>query len=80
MCADARAPGSYHVLMGDERARMVFSDRPYNVRVDGHVPAFLTGSMPSSRWLKCRSNNHFIVGTSGYTPANERHRRISQRW
>jgi DNA modification methylase len=37
LCADARTPGSYHALMEDERARMVFSDPPYNVRVDGHV-------------------------------------------
>lgn len=37
LCGDARSPESYRILMQDEKARMVFSDPPYNVRVDGHV-------------------------------------------
>ena len=37
LCGDARSPESYRTLMEDEKARMVFSDPPYNVRVDGHV-------------------------------------------
>jgi DNA modification methylase len=37
LCGDARSAQSYQTLMGDEKARMVFSDPPYNVRVDGHV-------------------------------------------
>ena len=37
LCGDSRSPASYRALMGDELARMVFSDPPYNVRVDGHV-------------------------------------------
>ena len=37
LCGDSRKTESYRALMGDERARMVFSDPPYNVRVDGHV-------------------------------------------
>lgn len=37
LCGDARSSASYRALMGDELARMVFSDPPYNVRIDGHV-------------------------------------------
>jgi len=37
LCGDSRSADSYRTLMGEERARMVFSDPPYNVRVDGHV-------------------------------------------
>lgn len=37
LCGDARSAESYQAVMGDEKARMVFSDPPYNVRVDGHV-------------------------------------------
>lgn len=37
LCGDSRKPESFMALMGDERARMVFSDPPYNVRIDGHV-------------------------------------------
>ncbi|MGN3973645.1 site-specific DNA-methyltransferase [Tsuneonella sp. SYSU-LHT278] len=37
LCGDARAAASYRALMPGELARMVFSDPPYNVRIDGHV-------------------------------------------
>lgn len=37
LCGDSRDPDSFAQLMGDDRARMVFSDPPYNVRIDGHV-------------------------------------------
>ncbi len=37
LCGDARSSASYRTLMECERARMVFSDPPYNVRIDGHV-------------------------------------------
>ncbi|MGE3708526.1 MAG: site-specific DNA-methyltransferase [Hyphomicrobiaceae bacterium] len=37
ICGDALQPSSYAVLLGDERARLVFTDPPYNVRVKGHV-------------------------------------------
>ena len=32
-CGDARDPASYTALLGTERAEMVFTDAPYNVRV-----------------------------------------------
>lgn len=37
LCADARQPASYKSLMNTEKARVVFSDPPYNVAIDGHV-------------------------------------------
>jgi DNA modification methylase len=37
LCGDALDHSSYEALMGDERAQMVFSDPPYNVKIDGHV-------------------------------------------
>jgi DNA modification methylase len=37
LCDDALAPGSYETLLGSERARLVFGDFPYNVRISGHA-------------------------------------------
>lgn len=37
LCGNALEESSYAAVMGEERARMVFSDPPYNVKVDGHV-------------------------------------------
>jgi DNA modification methylase len=37
LCGDAREPSDFARLMGEERARMVFSDPPYNVPIDGFV-------------------------------------------
>lgn len=37
ICGDALDPATYRRLMGDERARAVFADPPYNVKIDGHV-------------------------------------------
>jgi DNA modification methylase len=36
-CGNARETVSYEALLGDERAALVFSDPPYNVRIGGHV-------------------------------------------
>jgi len=36
-CGDALNVASYAALMGDEKARMVFTDPPYNVPIAGHV-------------------------------------------
>ena len=36
-CGNALAVTSYEVLLGDERARLVFTDPPYNVRIQGNV-------------------------------------------
>ena len=37
LCGDAREPADFERVMQGERARMVFSDAPYNVKIDGHV-------------------------------------------
>lgn len=37
LCGDALDENSYQILLGDEKAGMVFSDPPYNVPVNGHV-------------------------------------------
>jgi DNA modification methylase len=37
ICGDARDPAVYATLMGSDRARAVFTDPPYNVKIDGHV-------------------------------------------
>jgi hypothetical protein len=37
ICSDARNPAIYTAPMGAERARAVFTDPPYNVKIDGHV-------------------------------------------
>lgn len=37
LCGDSRDEVSFAVVMGEDKARMVLSDPPYNVEVDGHV-------------------------------------------
>lgn len=37
LCADATKAESYQALLIEERAQMVFTDPPYNVKIDGHV-------------------------------------------
>ena len=37
ICGDALEPGVVATLMGDEQARMVFTDPPYNAPIDGHA-------------------------------------------
>jgi len=37
ICGDARDQAVLDLLMGDERADLLFTDPPYNVPIDGHV-------------------------------------------
>lgn len=37
LCGDSRDPNAFAQLMDSATARMVFSDPPFNVKVDGHV-------------------------------------------
>jgi DNA modification methylase len=37
LCADALKTDSYSALLGTQKARMVFTDPPYNVAIAGHV-------------------------------------------
>ena len=37
ICGDSTKAETYERLLGEERAQMIFTDPPYNVRIDGHV-------------------------------------------
>lgn len=37
LCGDAQQRGDFQTLMGEECADMVFTDPPYNVKIDGNV-------------------------------------------
>ncbi|CAN5369797.1 DNA modification methylase [soil metagenome] len=37
VCGDSRQAETYERLLGDERAALIFTDPPFNVRIDGHV-------------------------------------------
>lgn len=37
ICGDAREPETFERFLGDEKARVVFTDPPFNVKIDGHV-------------------------------------------
>jgi ParB-like nuclease domain len=37
LCGDARQPADYKRLLGGDKAQMVVTDPPYNVRIDGHA-------------------------------------------
>jgi DNA modification methylase len=60
LCGDSRLADSFTLLMDDDRARMVFSDPPFNVKIDGHVGglgktkhgefAMATGEMSSAEF------------------------------
>lgn len=37
LCGDAREANDYAALLGGERIDLIFTDPPYNVKIDGHV-------------------------------------------
>jgi hypothetical protein len=37
VCGDSTQAETYTALLGEQKATMVFSDAPYNLRIDGHV-------------------------------------------
>ena len=37
VCGDSTEAATYRLLMADEHAEFIFTDPPYNVRIDGHV-------------------------------------------
>ena len=45
-------PKSFHTLLGDKRAQMVFTDPPYNVRFTATRPAKAAFSTVSSKWRR----------------------------
>ena len=44
LCGDALDPAAYTVLMGGKKADMIFTDCPYNVKIDGLTRRGLAGS------------------------------------
>jgi DNA modification methylase len=61
LCGDAQVAGSFERLLGNERADLVFTDPPYNVKIDGNVCglgsvrhrefAFASGEMSESQFI-----------------------------
>ena len=61
-CGDALLPESFQRLLGDEKAQMVFTDPPYNVRIEGNVSglglhrhgefAMASGEMSSAEFME----------------------------
>ena len=37
ICGDSTKAETYALLLGDEKANVIFTDPPYNVKIDGHV-------------------------------------------
>ncbi len=62
ICGDALAPETYARLLAGEKAQMVFTDPPYNVKIDGHVSglgaakhrefAFASGEMTEDEFTR----------------------------
>lgn len=62
ICGDALDPEIYTHLLADEKAQMVFTDPPYNVKIDGHVSglgsakhrefAFASGEMSENEFSR----------------------------
>jgi len=62
ICGDALSPETYTRLLAGEQAQMVFTDPPYNVKIDGHVSglgaakhrefAFASGEMTEDEFTR----------------------------
>lgn len=76
LCGDARSPRDFQSLLGDERVDLVFTDPPYNVKIDGNVCglggikhrefAFASGEMTE------RQFTNFLADTLGNAAATMR--------
>jgi DNA modification methylase len=76
LCGDAREPADFAALMDDERADLVFTDPPYNVKIDGNVTglgkvkhrefAFASGEMSENEFTA------FLTVTLGNVSAHMR--------
>ena len=58
LCADALMPESYHRLLEDHRARMIFTDPPFNIPIAGHVSG-----------LGSTKHDDFAMGCGEMSPA-----------
>jgi DNA modification methylase len=76
LCGSALDAGSYDLLLGQERAEMVFTDPPYNVPIDGNVSghgrvrhrefAMASGEMTEDEFTAFLSNVfRYLAGHSG---------------
>ena len=78
LCGDTRDPSSFERLMEGDLARLVFSDPPFNVKIDGHVGglgktkhaefAMATGEMSEgefTRFLETAFRNAASVSMNG---------------
>jgi DNA modification methylase len=74
VCGDALAPATYELLLGGEKAQMIFADPPYNVPIAGHVSglgkvqhrefAMASGEMTSAQFTQ------FLTDVFGHLVAN----------
>lgn len=77
-CGNSLEASSYDVLLGPDRAHMVFADSPYNVKIDGHVSglgknkhrefAFASGEMSRgefTQFLRAVFRNCVMFSVSG---------------
>jgi DNA modification methylase len=90
-CGDARLADSFATLMENETAELIFTDPPYNVRIDGHVGglgkvhhadfAFASGEMDArqfTEFLKVtlgHATSHAAPGAIAYVCMDWRHMR-----
>ncbi len=80
ICGDATHAATYARLLDGERAQLVFTDPPYNVKIDGHEPgatqldrALRCAAALGERWLSMPSDEvralaHKIVARVVLTP------------
>jgi len=71
VCGDSTEAATYRLLMADERAEFVFTDPPYNVRIDGHVSglgrikhrefAMASGEMNENQFIEFLSKVHALL-------------------
>jgi DNA modification methylase len=89
LCGDALAAGSYRTLMEGAQAQVVFTDPPYNLRIDGHVSgngsihhrefAMAAGEMTSGQFTHFLATvlhllaRHSIAGSIHYICMDWRH-------
>jgi DNA modification methylase len=73
-CGDALDPLSYRLVLGDEKAQMVFIDPPYNVPIEGHVSglgkahhpefAMASGEMSSAQFTQFLQRAFKLLGSA----------------
>lgn len=72
-CGDATLPQSYAELMAGEKAKLCFTDAPYNVKIDGHVGnsgkirhrefAMASGEMSAGVFTQFLYQSHQLMAT-----------------